>query len=413
MKKIILIFLFCSSIFAVQFGTINFGKDTAKKAIKKWHEKNSQISNEEEIWPEINKNPKFQLQGFNLCAWGKDWYSDKDLVKKALKFVLEEGANLVILDWAVNFNDDGTIVEYEKSLHPYWEDIEWLIQKAKSLGLYVMLKPHTTLSNSPENRNYDNTTVDENHFSPTKFFNDYKEYLLNLCNFASKNKVDFLCIGTEKSHIDWQPELRDDWIDIINMVRKNFSGEITYDALFNRWSRNVKDIEEVIFLDQLDFIGISLYVPITTNDDADVETIKRGWREDLGEIYGGPGWFEINDVVQYLYDIVVSSYNKKLMAVEGGYQSKGEGALYYVNNSSFTYEHDKLQSRGLEGYFSVIGEENKKGWILGITVWDLTPYMISDDNLKTPWHTQSFSVYNKPAAEVVKKYYYNLIGDSR
>ncbi len=407
MKKIILIFSFCSSIFAVQFGTINFGKDTAKKTIKKWQEKNSQISDEEEIWPKINKNPKFKLQGFNLCAWDKNWYSDKDLVKKVLKFVLEEGGNLVILDWAVNFNDDGTIVEYEKSLHPYWQDIEWIVQKAKSLGLYVMLKPHTTLSNSPLNRNYDNTTVDENHFNPTKFFDDYKLYLLKLCNFASKNKVDFLCIGTEMSHIDWQPELRNSWVDLINTVRTNFNGKITYDALFNRWFRNVKDIEEVIFLDQLDFVGISLYVPVTKDDDADVETIKRGWREDLGDIYGGGGWFEINDVVQYLYDIVVSSYNKKLMVVEGGYQSKS-GGLYNVCSSSFTYEHYDLQSRGLEGYFYVMGEENKKGWVLGITVWDVSPYMISDYNLQTPWHTQEFSVYQKPAADVVKKHYYNL-----
>lgn len=403
-------FFINNTLFCIEFGV---GLSSViKKNVKKLDEK---ILNEQqnfllqqEEWPKVNKNPKFEYQAFNMCAWGKDWFSDRELVKKAMKFILEEGANLIILDWAVNFDDNGSIIPLENSLHPYWEDIEWIVDKAKSLELYVMLKPHTTLSNNAMNRNIWNTEVSVSSFNPTKFFNDYKIYISSLCDFAQKHNVDFLCIGTEMNHLDWQQEYRDYWVDLIETVRTKFSGKITYDALFNRNYRNVKDIEEVIFLDKLDFIGISLYVPVTTDDDANVETIKQGWRKDLGEVYGGGGWFEIDDVVQYLYDIVVSSYNKKLMAVEGGYQSKGQGGLFDVGKTSFTYAHYDLQSRGIEGYLSVMGEENDKGWILGVSIWDITPYMISEQNLQTPYHQQEFSVYQKPAAEVVKQHYYKL-----
>ncbi len=64
MKKIILIFSFCSSIFAVQFGTINFSKETAKKAIKNWQEKNYNTKQQqEEIITPID-SPQLPSRGF-------------------------------------------------------------------------------------------------------------------------------------------------------------------------------------------------------------------------------------------------------------------------------------------------------------------------------------------------------------
>ena len=175
--------------------------------------------------PQINPNPAFTLQGFNVCAWGKDWWHDDVLVDEALRFAIEEGSNFINLDWPVNFYNDGSMVPLDTStsLHPYWDDITKIISKAKARGLYVMVKPHVTLHNSPENRNIWNTNIEI--FKPSNFFPAYKAYLIQLAEYATQNKVDAICIGTEMNHLDWQ--FRDEWVDLITAVRLKFAGALT------------------------------------------------------------------------------------------------------------------------------------------------------------------------------------------
>lgn len=348
-------------------------------------------------WPSLNQDPLFELQGFNITAWGKDWWHDQALVEEGLKFALAQGSNAIALDWAVNFQDDGHIIPIDDnaSLHPFWNDIATLISKAKSKGLYVILKPHTTLSNSGENRNFWNT--DLNVFLPSNFFPDYKTYLENLADFAREHQVDALCLGTEMNHLDWH--YREEWENLIQSVRSRFNGMITYDALFNRLYTHVKDVEEVIFWDLVDYIGISLYVPLTTDDNAPVDTLKKAWTTDLA------GWFEIDNVISYLSGLS-AQYGKRILALEGGYPSV-TGGLFLLNSapSEEKYAHYELQYNGLEAYFDIL-KNHRQTWFKGLTLWEITPYMLRPDGLNSIYHQQGFSVYQKPAAQVVKKYYF-------
>jgi len=345
--------------------------------------------------PQVNTNTVFELQGFNICAWDKDWWSDVALVDKALKFALEEGANFLALDWPVNFNDDGTMVAFENSLHPYWNDMQRLIEKAKQMGFYIMLKPHTTKAESAENRNIWNTDIAT--FLPSAFFSAYKGYLEELADFATQNNVDVICIGTEMNHLDTR--FFNEWAELVAVVRKRFAGLVTYDALFNRWCRSVPDIGEVCFWNLVDMIGVSLYVPVTHNDDASNEEIRRGWFESIEPE------FEISNVIDYLKGIALYE-GKPLMALEGGYQSVS-GGLYDMTGPSpdKTVNYD-VQSRGLDVYLGIL-DENKDSWFKGVSLWQLTPSMLSSINLQTIWHTQEFSIYGKPAAKVVKAHFFS------
>ncbi len=126
--------------------------------------------------------------------------------------------------------------------------------------------------------------------------------------------------------------------------------------------------------------------------------LKQGWFEDLGN------WFEIDNVIIYLKGIT-NRYNKQIIALEGGYPSV-TGGLYLVNidPSEEKYANYDLQSRGLDAYLSVL-DENKENWFKGVSLWQITPYMIREEALSSIYHTQEFTVYKKPAAEVVKKHY--------
>ena len=187
------------------------------------------------------------LHGFNLTAWQKNgWRADLP-VDEALHFAIDEGANCITFDWAVNFNNDGTIVANgdRGPLHPPFGDIKTVVAKAKGMGLYVILKPHVTMKDNAQNRNLWNTKVNE--FKTSNFFPAWKTYLIDLAAFATQNKVDTLCIGTELNHIDWS--YKKEWVNLIAELRIHFSGTLTYDALFSLW-RNAKDLKDVVFWDK-------------------------------------------------------------------------------------------------------------------------------------------------------------------
>ncbi|MDK2910680.1 MAG: hypothetical protein PWR20_2248 [Bacteroidales bacterium] len=358
--------------------------------------------NNAEPWPPLNTQPAFQLQSINMTAWGRDWWDDEKLVDEALRFILEEGSNLLTLDWAVNFENDGHIVPLDNdtaSLHPLLEKISSIIAKAHQRGLKVMLKPHVTLRYSAANRNIWNT--DTSLFLASNFFPDYQNYWDMLASFATQKGVEYLCIGTELNHIDWM--YRQQWLSLIAAIRQRFNGQLTYDALFDRWLYN-KNLIDVVFWDQLDFIGVSLYVPLTTDDNAPVDTLRRGFFQDLGEWFIPGGWFKIDNVISFLEGFA-AQHQKPLMAVEGGYPSKHEGLYYVSPPDPNSYVHEDLQARGLDAYLGVL-KENQGQWFKGVSLWCITPYMLPPEALQSIWHTQDFNFYQKPAAPLVKHHFY-------
>ncbi len=340
---------------------------------------------------ESKPSSNVSLRGFNFGAWGRRHWDSSLPIDEGLQFAVDEGANFLAMDWAVCFENDGHIVPGGGNLHPPFEDIESVIRKAKDLGLYVMLKPHVTMTDIGQNRNYYNTDI--KIFLPSNFFLDWRNYLLSLADTAKRMNVDAICIGTEINCLDWM--YRKQWLDIIAALRLSYSGTLTYDAVFTVWYE-VKGIHDVVFWDALDFIGCSLYVPITRNDNASVSEIMKGWT------YNQVG--TIKNIVKYLQDIS-KRYNKQILALEGGYQSVS-GGLFNVNdppNEKKVINND-LQLRGISAYLEVL-YKNKGTWLKGISLWQISPVTMTASELTKMWHTQEFTVYKKPAAEVVRRYY--------
>lgn len=269
-------------------------------------------------FPNVINKSVFNYQAINMTAWGKDWWNNTRLDNEALRFIIEEGCNTVTFDWAVNFKDDGHIVPpgSTESFHPPMEVLDELVQKAHSIGLKVILKPHVAEYLTSFNRNIWNT--DTNTFMPQHFFEDYHQYLLQLGSFAQIHNVEVICIGTELNHLDWHS--RSSWVELIDDLRTVYYGKLTYDALFDRWLYN-KNLIDVVFWDKLDFIAASLYVPLTTDDNAPVELLREAFFRDLGEVYGGSGWFAIDNVIDFLADFC-NGNNKPFLSSKAVSQSK-------------------------------------------------------------------------------------------
>jgi hypothetical protein len=343
-------------------------------------------------------NPVYKFQGFNFGLWSKDYkvdnpsyYSDFNIMFNYMK---NSNANTIIIDWAVNFNDDGTLIPSTKAIYtPTFKNISDIVTFAKNFGFFVTLKPHVAQAFDVFNRNIWNT--DSAKFNP-QFIFEWNKYLSSMID--SIPNVDGICFGTELNHVDCGR--RDEWINLINNLKSKYKGLLTYDAIFSRW-QGIPSVNEVVFWDQLNYISCSLYVPVTKNDNANVNEVIYGWHNDNdlnGNQLGNKG-----DVINLLQSIS-TKYNKKIYAMESGYQSCN-GGLFNVNDgpSNSKTINNELQANGLSGYFKTI--ENYPQLFDGVSVWGLHTGTIMQKNNNQIWYNQEFATYGKPASDTIKKYF--------
>jgi hypothetical protein len=343
-------------------------------------------------------DPVYKFQGFNFALWNKDFRKSTPSYKSdfitMFHYMKTLNSNTIIIDWPVNFNDDGTLIPYSKAIAtPSFSDISEVAKLGKDSGFFVILKPHSTLVNSTDNRNIWNT--DSTKFNP-KFLKEWNNYLRLMLD--SVNNVDGVCIGTELNHVD--NVRRDEWISLIKDIKTIFKGQLTYDGLFSRWL-SVPTISDVVFWDQVDYISASLYIPVAKNDNASVNNIIYGWYNQND--YQGNKLGDITNVIDYLRALSIK-YKKQIYAMESGYQSANTG-LYDVNNSpnnTKTINND-LQARGFSGYFNVTS--NNLDLFAGISIWGMWTGTIQQKNINDIWYTMEFSPYNKPASDTIKKYF--------
>lgn len=335
----------------------------------------------------------FQLQGFNLTSWFSGGFSDHSLDQLAIDYVKSEGSNVITLDVMVNFNDDGTIIPISaaNSQQTNIDDIRYVIDLAHQNGLQVILKPHVTLANIQQNRMLSNT--DSATFSSSSFFRDWGNYLTDLIHSTATQRPEILCIGTEFNVFDWNHV--EEWSVLITSLRAIYGGQLTYDSLFSVYS-SVKDINDVSFWSLLDFISCSLYVPLSINQNASLESLNASW---LNNTFG-----DISDIVEYLHSISVR-YGKQIMALEGGYQSYS-GALSDVTadpNPSRVVDN-QVQANGLQSYLDTLSKYGGD-WLKGVAFWEVRPYEMTPTGLAGIWNTQWFTTYLKPGADVIREYF--------
>jgi len=140
----------------------------------------------------------FRYQGFNMMAFNKSDYADATLVAASLDYVVSRGSNLVVIDWNVAFDDDGSLLPQTspRVSEPPRADIVRLVERARERGLKVFLKPHIGFPDTPfGNRGTWNT--DMSRFSMDTFFEQWTTYLVGLSGMATSLGVDAIVIGTE------------------------------------------------------------------------------------------------------------------------------------------------------------------------------------------------------------------------
>ncbi|MDT0607092.1 glycoside hydrolase family 113 [Croceitalea rosinachiae] len=257
---------------------------------------------------------------------------------------------------------DSTFIETIKTIH--------------KKGLHVQLKPHLwTFEGWRANLNLDSDVEWDT------WFDSYEAYILYYARMAELTNAELFCIGTElKTSIKRQPKR---WIALIKKVRNIYSGKLTYAA---NWH---DEYEFIKFWNELDFIGIQAYFPLTKNKNPDLETIEKGWPKHITKL-------------EKLYQ----TYKKPILFTEIGYKSDARATIKPWEWGSYLSvlsekKSDRTQRLAYEAFFKQLWHKN---WFAGAYFWQWHTYSeIGDADLNL-----DFSPRFKPAENTMAKWYGKL-----
>ncbi len=307
-------------------------------------------------------------KGFSYAAWWNDTLlqntSDESL--ENLRNTGTEWVSLVPTWYQDTIHS--TEIKMDEDRTPSDESIIHTIEKIHSLNMKVMLKPHVDPAND-EWRGFIEFN-DENKWHT--WFNSYKNFISHYIEIANEYNVEQFCIGCELV----KTTNRNEWYDIIKMVRENYSGNITYAA---DWSNYMN----IPFWDKLDYIGIDAYFQLTNKTDPTLNELIEGWKKwkrDIEELHNTTG--------------------KPIIFTEIGYRS-----INGCNIDPWNWQRkgivDLQEQR--DCYQSVFQTFWDEEWFKGIYWWMWYP----DANVGGARDT-SYTPYGKPAEEILKEYYSNF-----
>ena len=219
------------------------------------------------------------------------------------------------------------------------------VKLVHSHGLKVFLKPHIWIGEATDGKwrsdIYPETEEDWINWSA-----DYREFIMHYAEIAELTDVDMFCVGTELTALTLKkPQF---WEDLIRDVKKVYSGQLTYAA---NW---YKEYDGITFWDQLDYIGIQAYFPLSKNENATVSDISNGWQSHLHKI-----------------EAVHKRFDKKILFTEMGYKSTNDSAIKpweWMDYSKANQEKLSVQTQAncYQAFFDSVWNQD---WFAGVHIW--------------------------------------------
>jgi hypothetical protein len=303
-----------------------------------------------------------EYKGMNLVA------PIKELKNSTFLRLQENNVNAISLIPYAFVDIDQASVSYNNDRQWWGEKTEGIIasiHKSHEYKMKVMLKPHLWV-------NHDFYTGDLN-FSTEKEWEhweaDYEKYILDFAKLAEEEKIDLFCFGTElENPIAKRPEY---WMQLIQKIKKIYSGKLTYAA-------NWDDFETIPFWNELDYIGIDAYFPLSSEETPSIAKLNESWKKHLGKM-----------------EIVQRKFNKKILFTEFGYRNSNHSA-----EAPWTETKNEInnlaQANGYEALFQTFSTQR---WYVGGFAWK----WYADDYYKK--NNIDYTPQEKPALETLKKWY--------
>jgi hypothetical protein len=248
------------------------------------------------------------------------------------------------------------------------------IQDIHARGMKVMLKPHVDVVDGLWRGLITPSNV-------AAWFSSYRSFINEYATLAQDNGVELFCVGTELKTMTQGKTA--EWTTVINDVKSRFSGSggLTYSA--NATLPN-DEFAAVGFWNQLDFIGVNLYFPLTAGNNPTLNQLKSSWSLNKDNF----------NMLQSLWDFR-ELIGKDILVTEIGYQS-ADGTNVAPFGVSGTFDPQEQKSC----YEAAFAALNNRSWVNGLFWWAWDPDVNIDG-----YSDSGLSPQNKPALDVlVSKY---------
>ena len=203
--------------------------------------------------------------------------------------------------------------------------------------------------------------------------NSYSNFILEYAQVAEETDTELFCIGTElENFVAHRPEF---WKQLIPKIRSIYKGKLTYAANWNEYTKTP-------FWDQLDYIGIDAYFPLSDKQTPTIQDCKEGWKEYKTEIKS-----------------YSETYNKHILFTEYGYRSVDFTAKApWVSDMEMNAVNLEAQVNATNALFDEFWNED---WFAGGFLWK---WFHEHDEVGGVADSQ-FTPQNKPVEETVRKFY--------
>ncbi len=263
------------------------------------------------------------------------------------------------------------------------------IALAKKEGFNIMLKPHIILekietppsklrqlfsiiysSDKTNGADWRGNFKARNRQDWKTWEDNYEKYILRLATIADSMEVALFCIGTElRASAVHRPQF---WRKLIKKVKTIYKGPITYSA-------NWDEYDQITFWNELDYIGVNAYFPISDSATPQVHNTLKNWQPILQKMQK-----------------ISQKNQRQLIITEFGYQN-----VDYAGKQPWTHEYQNAQPNyqsQINLYEAFFQSFWSKSWVAGGFLWE----WFSHPNESPAIH---FSPQNKPAMSVLQKWY--------
>ena len=252
------------------------------------------------------------------------------------------------------------------------EGVVRTIQLAKEMNLKIMLKPHVWI----RGQGWTGDFRLNNEKEWNEWEGSYEKYILHYAKIADAMEVEAFCVGLEFKHV--VRERPDYFKSIIKKVQKSYDGLVTYAA-------NWDNYQYVTFWDEVDFIGINAYFPLSNENTPELETLLNAWRTEKNNLMD-----------------LSREYHKPIVFTEFGYRSIDKSA-----GNQWELEHHRrfegqpnfnTQELAYKAIFLSFWEEP---WFGGGYLWKWYPeglYEVNENN-------SDYTPQGKPVELIIKSWY--------
>ena len=217
---------------------------------------------------------------------------------------------------------------------------------------------------------------------------NYKTYILEMAEFADSLDAEVFAVGTELKELALA--YPDYWRDVIKEIRKVYDGQLTYAA-------NWDSYDKIEFWDELDFIGIDAYFPLSEEKSPTVESLVAAWQpykekiQALSQKFGKPVAF------------TEWGYESEFFAGNEPWEAAGRE---FANGRPTNTDHISYQTQAdlYEAAFQAFWNEP---WFVGVFIWRWDPH--SDEQVTFQGRrripTYNYTPKNKTAEQTLSKWF--------